>query len=100
MHDGVIYTYAQAYSVVQLLLYNIQRSSGCNNTNATICDNNNLCHAPGLFCLPIVMEKKIVNTSTIDVNDNNFGFDNYFNRDFAFDLDHDIVLDSKQRPTY
>ena len=91
VHYGVmyVYVYSYAYYIVQLLLYNIQRSIGCDNINTTICDNNNLCHAAGLLYLPIVMKKKIVSTSTINVDDNNFGFDSY----------HDFDL-NKQRPTY
>ena len=40
------------------------------------------------------MEKKIA--STIDVDDNNFSFDNYHNRD----LDHDTACDNNKRTTY
>ena len=66
VHYGVVYAYVYTYYVVQLLLYNIQRSIGCNNINTTNydngtarCDNNNLYHTAGLFFLPIVMEKTI-----------------------------------------
>ena len=94
-HGFALYLY-----VVPILYYNIQYLIGCENINTTICDKNNSCHAAGLFCLPIVMEKKIVNTSTIDVDDNNFSFDNYHDPDLAFDLDHDTARDNKQIPTY
>ena len=69
-HGCALYLY-----VVPILYYDIQYLIGCNNINTNICDNNNF----GLFCLPIEMEKKIENTSTIDVDDNNFGFDHHCN---------------------
>ena len=61
---------------------------------------DNTSNTAGLLCLPIVMEKKIVNISTIDVHDNNFGFDSHHDCDLAFVLDHDTACDNKQRPTY
>ena len=44
VHYGVVYTYAHAYYVVQLLLYNIQRSIGCNNSNPIITMVNSSIH--------------------------------------------------------
>ena len=67
VHYGVVYVYVHAYYVVQLLLYNIQRSSGCNNSNITNCDNNNLRYTA------IKMAKKIDSIGIID--DNNFSFE-------------------------
>ena len=63
VHYGVVYSYVHAYYIVQLLLYNIQRSIGCNNSNSTNCDDNNSRHTAGLSSLSIVMEQKIDNTN-------------------------------------
>ena len=73
----------------------------------TICNNNNFRHTAGMFFLPIVLEKKIDNTSTIDVDDNNFGLDlpcsNNHDCDnaceLAFDTKHKTV-DDNRRTTY
>ena len=73
-HRCALYLY-----VVPKLYYDIQYLIGYNNINTTICDNNNLHPTDGLFFLQIIMEKKIYNTSEIDVDDNNFGFDLHFN---------------------
>ena len=113
VHYGVVYTYVHVYYVVQLLLYNIQRSIGCNNSNTTNCDDNNVRYTAGLFFLLIVMEHKIDNISKI--NDNNFGFThcNMMHCDYINNIhihlynwipktkkDHNTARDNNQYPTY
>ena len=113
VYYGVMYAYVHTYYVVQLLLFNIQKSCGCNNSNTTNCDNNNLRHIADLFFFPIVMAKKIDNT--IKVDDNNFGFDHYNIMHSAYannfcnhsynwipktKKDRDTAHDQNQHPTY
>ena len=113
VHYGDMYAYIHAYYVVQLLLYNIQRSIGCNNSNTTNCDDNNVRYTAGLFFLLIVMEHKIDNISKI--NDNNFGFThcNMMQCDYINNIhihlynwipktkkDHNTARDNNQYPTY
>ena len=94
VHYGVVYTYVYAYYVVQLLLYNIQRSIGFNDINTTVCDNNNIQRS-----IEYNNDDNNINTTVCDNNniqrsieynndDNNFGFD----RALAFDLVHDQSL--------